>query len=114
MSDAAPDLVRDTPTDTTAAFAGQVRRYLRAYQRLLKARPTTLQHAAMLASALAAARFDRALRDDAISGATLAHYERTARKSHAAMLASFPKHPPQPQSRPLSAYLAKIGAGHDA
>jgi hypothetical protein len=33
------DLAGDSPTDTAAAFAGQVKRYLRAFQRLLKATP---------------------------------------------------------------------------
>jgi hypothetical protein len=113
MSDASPDLVRDTPTDIAGTLKGQVRTLLRAYQRQLRARPTTLQLAAMRACAIATSRYDLALRDLTISGATLAHYERVARKASAAMYASFPKRLPQPQPRPLAAYLAGYGARHD-
>jgi hypothetical protein len=112
MSDAAPDLVRDTLTDTAVTLKGQVRTLLRAYQRQLRAKPSTLQLAAMRASAIAAARYDLALRDLTISGATLAHYERVSRKALAAMHATFPKHPPQPVLSPLAAYLAR-GYGDD-
>jgi hypothetical protein len=85
---------RDNRTDSTGTIEGQARVYLRAYYRILKARPTTLQLAAMKAASIAAARYDRALRDDSLSGCTLAHYERTSRKTLAAMYATFPKREP--------------------
>jgi hypothetical protein len=96
MSDVSPDLVRDSPTDIAATLKGQIRSLLRAYQRQLRARPTTLQLSAMRNAAVAAARYDRALADLGNSGSTLAHYERVSRRAHMAMLATFPKPKPQP------------------
>jgi hypothetical protein len=83
------DLAGDGPTDKAVTFAELVR----AYQRVLKARPSTLQRAAMHAAARAAMRYDRALRDDSLSGCTLAHYERVSRRAYSAMLESFRRSP---------------------
>jgi hypothetical protein len=84
---------------------------MRAYQRQLRAKPSTLQLHAMRNAAIAAARYDLALRDLGNSGSTLAHFERTARKTHLAMLATFPK--PKPQPAATLAEILSHGARHD-
>jgi hypothetical protein len=96
-----PNLTRDNSDnrrDTTGTLEGEAAVYQRGFQKLLKARPTALQLAAMRAAAYSAARLDRALANDGISGATLSHYERTARKTRTAMLEAFAKPQPQPHS----------------
>jgi hypothetical protein len=98
------DTAPDTYTDKAGAFAGQVSMYLRAYQRILRRRPTDLQRRLMQTAATAAARYDAAVCDPTLSGQTLAHLERVSRKSLAAMHASFPK--PQPERNRLMDYLS--------
>lgn len=80
MSDASLHHVRDTTPDTAAAFARQVRVYLRSYQRTLKRRPTNLQRSLMQTAAVAQARYDAALRDPTITGQNLGYLERCARR----------------------------------
>jgi hypothetical protein len=107
------DTTTDTTTDIAVALAGQVRVYLRAYQRVLRHRPTNIQRALMQTAAIAAARYDAAVADGSFSGNSLGHLERCARKSAAAMYASFPKRQPQPELT-LGDYLSsKYGAGND-
>jgi hypothetical protein len=96
----AGDITTDKRTDIAVVFAGQIRMYLRSYQRILRHRPTNLQRSLMQTAAVAAARYDAALRDPSISAQALAHLERVARKSSAAMHASFPKHQPEPELTP--------------
>jgi hypothetical protein len=86
----------DRDTDKSGAFAGQVRVHLRAYQRVLRHRPTNIQRSLMLVAATAAARYAQAVADPTVSAQDLAHYERVQRKALAHMHASFPKRQPPP------------------
>jgi hypothetical protein len=90
------DSPTDRATDKSAAFAGQVRIHLRAYQRVLKHRPTNIQRSLMQTAAVAAARYAQAVADPSVGAQDLAHLERVSRKSLAHMHASFPKRQPQP------------------
>jgi hypothetical protein len=106
-------LAGDSSTDKAVALQGQIRAYLRAFQRQLRSKPTTLQLAAMRNAAIAAARYDRALRDYSLSGTSLAHYERVQRKALAQMHASF-KRDPQPALTLSDILSSRQEAGDDA
>jgi hypothetical protein len=92
--DKRPGKFTDNFPDKRGSVEHAVRSYLKAYQRLFKARPSLLQYRILQAAALSAARYDRALRDLTISGATLAHYERVHRKAQEALNAILPRPAP--------------------
>jgi hypothetical protein len=89
-----------------ADLAVPVKKYLRTFQKLLKARATDWQRRLMAAAATSAARYDAALHRS-VTGSTLAHYERVQRMAYASMLASFPKRNSQP-AKPLLADVLSI------
>lgn len=84
----------DIPTDKTVEFKAQVLRYEKAFQKVLRHKPTHIQKSLMANAASAQAHYDMAMRNpDLFKPVDLAHLARCARQSANVMLASFPTRP---------------------
>jgi hypothetical protein len=71
-----PSSCRPQVPDKSTAFDAQVQRYLRAFQKALRHRPTNLQRDLMANAAVTQARFDQAARNPNVGAQDLAHLER--------------------------------------
>lgn len=83
------DIPADISTDKLPASDPRVQKYVKAFQRSLRRRPTDLQRRLMWQAALAQIRYSDALNNPHIRPNDLEALERVARRAANAMHASF-------------------------
>jgi len=92
-----------------SAVADAAQAYRRAFQQLLRHKPTNFQRSLMDLAAITAARFDVASRNPDVTAQDLSHLERVARRAKRDMLESFHASKPEPEPPPSFSEMVANG-----